>query len=211
MEQKADFGKFIQLSKVLKVITNIVHWISVIAGGITLSAGLLIFAFRDRISALIDDNLPRANGLNVNIGMISIKFDSGVVEGYQFVTSIILILLSATVSLVILFFITKHLRNILANVVAKKPFSADSAKQVRYLGFWVMGSSLLSGLGDLNTYYMFRMLDLETLITNAGHFSLKYNINIIDMNILFVGFLILLLSRIFQYGNYLQEEFDATV
>lgn len=209
MEKSNDFGPFLKLTQVLVVITKILNIISVVTAFITLGAGILLSVFSGFIADAINQTIP--GSMTLDFGNLSLRIPEGVLNGEQIMTVSIPLLIEASVALAVLFFITRHLLVILKDVLDKRPFSGEGVVHLRQLGIWIMLSSLQTGLHGLILNYQLGILGFNDLTFMGSKIPVNLNINVFDGSLLFVGLLILLLSRIFQYGSFLQEEYDATL
>jgi hypothetical protein len=87
---------------------------------------------------------------------------------------------------------------------------------VKVLGYCIIGGSVLWELTkNLSVYLLYRMLELDTVVIESPLFTgsfegaaLSFSVNV---SILGIGIIVLLLSYVFEYGSYLQSEYDATL
>lgn len=87
--------------------------------------------------------------------------------------------------------------NLLASVEKGSPFTPENARRLT-----VMGLILIGVFGISQALYFMRAL----------WYSDYMNIDIkIDVGSLLFGIVLLILARVFKYGSYLQDEYDATV
>ncbi len=98
--------------------------------------------------------------------------------------------------------IMKHLKSILKNVVGSKPFDEHNAKSILMVGYTVIASAVLV---PFSKAYVSNKV-IEVLELHQVH--AVYTIN---AEALFLGIVIIILSAIFHYGAYLQQEYDATL
>lgn len=94
----------------------------------------------------------------------------------------------------------KQVNNILLSITYNHtPFIIKNARRIRNLAFLIMGYSLFGHL----------LVNIAMIFTVTHIFSI--NITNISLSGFIIGFLILIISQIFQYGTYLQEEYDTTL
>jgi|GEM_PF-2753284 len=195
MKPKKDFGQFIKLTNGLYLLTKFLSFVTIVAGvfGVLLISVLSFFS--KNIASFIDLALQENDFSKWQFRDLNIPFDLGFVTGTNLVWFIVVMMSVAIVSLVIFYFMTRSLKVILKNVNEKNPFSHENVKHIQYLGYMIITSSFFSGLYSLVIWFFIKSV----------------NFKLVDLGLLFVGLLILLLSSIFQYGNFLQEEFDTLI
>lgn len=90
-----------------------------------------------------------------------------------------------------------QIKNILRSITdAHTPFTVQNAMRIRNLSYVVIGYSLLGNL----------IISLSNVIFVTKIFSISPSISITGF---IIGSLLLIVSHIFRYGAYLQEEFDT--
>ncbi|NMB97178.1 MAG: DUF2975 domain-containing protein [Clostridiaceae bacterium] len=96
----------------------------------------------------------------------------------------------------------KQLVLILASVEKNSPFAVENSRRISNLGLILIISSFLLPA--------FEILVVKTMIDtfNIKHVSINYTVNIA---LILSGFLMFILSGVFNYGSYLQNEYDETV
>ena len=102
-----------------------------------------------------------------------------------------------------IFVIVNHnLRLILKTVTDNRPFERNNAKRLFIIGIVLIISSVVRKfIEGIFALAVIDMLKIENIDVNFT----------IDGAMLLFGFLILILAGVFQYGSYLQEEYDATL
>lgn len=119
-------------------------------------------------------------------------------------------------SMALVLFMEKQIHNVLKCVHNEKPFDALCITSVKVLGYCIIGGSVLWELTkNLSVYLLYRMLELDTVVIESPLFTgsfegaaLSFSVNV---SILGIGIIVLLLSYVFEYGSYLQSEYDATL
>jgi|SRR5690554_1270272 len=191
--------KNLKLVTVLRVLTQIGFWLGVVLGScfLILFAGSFLMNFDWRFMTkflvylefgVLRYKLPlMAEALSVH-ELLSI---------FRLICSVIV--LNSTFSSLVFF----YLKGILSAVEKGRPFVPGNARRLSLIGIVFLISSLL--LTNLEAILVYTILHAVNI---AGMFSVSFTLNTI---MLFAGLLLLILSGIFRYGSYLQEEYDATL
>ncbi|WP_017473430.1 DUF2975 domain-containing protein [Amphibacillus jilinensis] len=79
------------------------------------------------------------------------------------------------------------------------PFTMENTIRLKRLGWLIVGYALLSDLIVL----------LAMLVFSTHTFSISYEV--INFTALIIGAVLLILAHVFQYGSFLQHEYDTTV
>lgn len=142
---------------------------------------------------------------NMDVSVMNISYDLSTI-GLNGVINlkwlVVLALFVAIVNLVFYQFIQIQLKKLMRNVREGNPFSTSNSTFLRYMGVAFIVAAVLLPLVD-GWLFMVIINRLE-LFDATINFSL-------DIQLLFVGVLILILGYIFEYGAYLQEEHNMTV
>lgn len=95
-----------------------------------------------------------------------------------------------------------QLMGILETVLQDKPFAPANAGRIKVLGIILLaGSVLISVIRAVMAYAgikTFAIANMDVAVT-------------VDLSMLLIGLLLLVLAGVFRYGNYLQDEVDATL
>lgn len=190
--------KHSKLSKSTYSIINVLFWIVL---GITilvilLIAGMRIFpdiinlSYSDGSFHISPDNIIQ---FEISTGDIS-NASIGEIYSYMFA--------GITLFLILFLLVLSQLRVILKNVVNEKPFAEKNAKSIMNIGYVVMAGSIVIPITK------------AFLINKIIHAFNLSNVNVvytINVEVLIIGILLLLVSAIFNYGAYLQQEYDTTI
>lgn len=191
--------KNIKLVTVLRVLAQIGFWVGVVLGScfLILLAGSFLIKFDWKlITKLI---------MHLEFGIIRYKFP---LIAEKLSVNELLGIFRLVCSLIVLnsiFFslLTFYLKGILSAVEKGRPFAPGNARRLSLIGIVFLISSLL--LTNLQATLVYKILHAANA---AGMFSVNFTVN---TTMLFAGLLLLILSGIFRYGAYLQEEYDATL
>ena len=185
-----------KLVNILYIITNVFFYMMCIVGGLMFIA-LVTTTF---INITVPDIIPDV----ITIGQ-SLTIDTASLIGRDINSLVSVGLIVATMSLAYLVYLLVLLKGILKNVKNDQVFIEPNVKRIKLLAYslitWAFVSSFLQFI--LAKSFVSVMVDLG--IGDLGsNFSL-------DLQTVFFGLIILLLSEIFSHGVHLQNEYDATV
>lgn len=192
-------GKFKRLASFLKKFLTLIYWLYFIATilvGISLVIGLFIpkdkfnvHPFSSSSVKFSIDNLTFiANSMANEI--INIKLLLGLLLILIFVVAIITIL------------VIRQIIKILKTVEEENPFDIENSKRLSFIGkILIISSFIVKPLQSILATYFIEIFKIENISARIK----------IDLTLLFIGLFIILLAKIFSYGNYLQQEYDSTV
>lgn len=113
----------------------------------------------------------------------------------------------------IVFIIFWQLRTLVQNIRSGMIFSGRNSKQMKRIAYMIIFLSIT--IRPLKTYFLYsvgKMVSLDILLTQVEWIhSIQYQLFGIDWSLLLSGALLWIFSKIFSYGAFLQEEYDATV
>ena len=95
-----------------------------------------------------------------------------------------------------------------------RPFSSNMPKQIRKIAYVLLTFAVIIPATPLvPSVFLFKLYDIQRILSGAPlvekvQFSLNYNI---DLTTIFIGFIVILLSLVFEYGTKLQQESDETL
>ena len=187
------------LAKVLRVISNVVFWITAVGFVLFLLASIII----SRVPAkdmVISVNM--SGYLNTTFGQTMFKFippTNGELMIKSFLQALFMYISLAALMVSVVVF---EVKGILKTVVADNPFEKGNSRNLTVIALvLVAGSVIVPILQWQIAATIIQMLHINNM--NATYS--------VDCNLLFTGILILILAGVFQYGNYLQEEVDSTL
>lgn len=190
--------KLKSLSRILKVFFNILFWVSVATTAIS-SLFLIVIFFIDKNVFI----LPKTwEGLSITVGIMKFNIDPNLSDTTN-LKHLLQTMLPVVIVISSIFVIVNHnLRLILKNVADNRPFKRNNAKRLFMIGIVLIISSVIRRfIEGIFVLAIINMLKIENIDVNFT----------IDGAMLLFGFLILILAGVFQYGSYLQEEYDATL
>ena len=201
MKKDLDLNKVKRFAKSLRIVMNVFYWSSVIA--IIIAAVLLtLIGFLPK-EYLTAKHFLNGNG-SFNFTFNGLQFSPGtsISENADFAPVIMIILGFVIIYGFALAVIFKQIRNILKTVEAGTPFEKDNTKRLTIIGtVLIIGSFVFNAMNGLVTINIIKLFEWNK-------YSFAYSP---DLFILFTGLLILILAGIFNYGAYLQNEYDTTL
>jgi len=192
-----------QYGVIIKVVNTFLKW-SII--GVFILSGILLVGFVAVVfvpKGLFSWNMANLEQISVQLTNILNEINGDILSGVANVKSLILTLLfTGVVNLSFFQFIQIQLRKIVSNVNDEMPFQNANAVILRNLGLgYIIASVLLSFVNS----WMFVTL-VNTF--NVFHATIEFSV---DLQMVFMGIIILILAYIFNCGSSLQEEHDTTL
>lgn len=212
MEQSLRKKEFQGLLKILHVIFSIVLVLSGVAMVLllALAAGAAMVSEQSVMNWVAEGNVSAA----LRINGIKILFDEAVVTGMNYDKSLIISLLGIAFLYVgLIFFISLLVKRFVKSSMSDAFFDVKNGKRIEWVAycFVVMGLTINS-VKAFVMYTISQLLQLDTLIQQTAWINrASYQFFEIQWSILLCGLVIWTIGRIFRYGAFLQEEYDATV
>ena len=192
--------KMKMLAKVLKNVSNILFWVTVVGFVLFLLASISI-SLIPRENLIISPNLSGSLQTSIGGSMV-VKFDLeklGVIQIKSVLQALFMWISFVSLMGSVLLY---ELKRILKNVVADNPFEKGNSKNLTVIAITLLVGSLLMPI------FEGRIAMAVIDVLKISNFNTNF---MIDWNLLMSGILILILAGVFQYGNYLQEEVDSTL
>jgi hypothetical protein len=192
--------KYRKLAKLLRILAQVGYWVSAIAVLFLLPLAIYL-SIRGGIS--LNYGIPENFCLTDGVIRYNLALAAGTVTPSQMTAIVKQILFSIVVYYAVFGSILFFLSGVLKTVEDGAPFEGKNARRISSIGFIFMVGSLFVGTAQASTantlIHALRLTDMM---------SVNYSANTI---MIFSGLLMLILSGIFRYGSYLQEEYDATL
>jgi len=199
MNYNLEIPKIKRYSHNLRIVMNVFYWVAIIATCATLVAAIVIILISDSNFTVSEGTLKHL-GFTLN-GILRYNLNEVPQEIILKRLYITIMLMSASIFALIIP-VLKQLILILKTVEEDRPFAVENAKRILTIGVVLTFSSILIPA--------FEVLVTRTMVDTLKiqNVSINYSINI---SLIFTGFMLLILSGIFNYGSYLQHEYDETV
>lgn len=199
MMRSAEYvKKYRKLAKLLRILAQVSYWASAAAVLFLLPLAIYL-SIRGGISLNygIPENFRLVDGIiryNLALGSVTPSLITEIVKQ---------ILFSIVVYSAVFGSILFYLCGVLKTVEYGVPFEQENARRISSIGIIFLVGSLFVGTAEASTantiIHSLRLTDMM---------SVNYSAN---TTMIFSGLLMLILSGIFRYGSYLQEEYDATL
>lgn len=194
--------KYRKLIKVLRVLSQAGCWLS--------AAAVLVFLplatyLTMRGGGSLTYALPSGFRLGYIDGVISynLALAAGVITPARMKVILIQLFFSMAVCSAVFGAALFYLSGVLGMVEKGLPFDRSNARRIASIGFIFLLGSVMVGVAQASVANIIvHSLDLTDLV------SVNYSAN---TTMLSAGLLLLILSGVFRYGSYLQEEYDATL
>jgi len=103
------------------------------------------------------------------------------------------------------------LRSVLAPAKEGRPFDGEAISGLRKLAWVILaGGGLIQLLGILGRVWLVKSLPMDVIFSSPAIASVEY-VFTFDFGFVWMFVVVLLLSRIFEYGQVLQQESDETL
>ncbi|MEQ6353880.1 DUF2975 domain-containing protein [Lysinibacillus sp. M3] len=149
----------------------------------------------------------------IHLEGIQIELADKVTENIQYTKmSVVKLLLTATIYIGLLLFIVVQVRNLLSHISKGIIFSEKNSRKIEWIAYTVVVLSLT--VDTFRTYIAFTVteqIQLGELLVGTGLIKeISFQFAGINWTLLLCGFVIWTIARIFRYGAFLQDEYDAT-
>ncbi|EEG78935.1 DUF2975 domain-containing protein [Dethiobacter alkaliphilus] len=198
-----DFAveRYRKLAKILRVLSQVGYWGSALVVLILLPLAIYISTAQNIAfgwGTMEYFNLGLTDGvIRYNLSLAEQSTDPGVSRTVVAGILYSVVVYSAVYGLVLFF-----LSGVLKSVEKGTPFIRQNARRLTSIGIVFIVGSVFAGVTQAAAAYaIIQALDLAAL-------SVNYSVN---SNMILTGLLMLILSGVFRYGAYLQEEYDATL
>ena len=190
------------LASILKVMLNIVFYVSIIAEFfIIVTFTVILIAGKENIIRFLTDS--GIQHLTLESSALSITFKEGfpvnMLPGLL-LTALGIVFIICLIEILIVF----QLRKIFETLIGKNPFILINAGRIRVIGGLVIAGSLI--------YSIFEFIIFNTMIKYFTFSGLDMNIHFsIDWKVVFLGLVFFILAEVFRIGSELQDEKNLTI
>ena len=187
------------LAKVLRVISNVVFWITAVGFVLFLLASIVISRVPAKDMVI---SVDMSGYLNTTFGQTMFKFippTNGHIMIKSFLQALFMYISFGALMVSVIVF---EVKAILKTVVADNPFEKGNSRNLTVIAAVLIAGSVIVPI------LQWRIAATVIQMLYINNINATYSV---DGNLLFTGILILILAGVFQYGNYLQEEADSTL
>ncbi len=200
METIKDYNRMKNIASILRTIIRVLFWIFVGLVGLLVIAEIVFMMIPKDVLVLKD--VFRGNMVIAIDGLFEYDFTSQT-NGDLMLKQFILFLIP-TVILNLVFYLVNfnQVQKILGSLIKDQPFEASNSKRL-----FIMSMTFFTGAV---VFKIAEELVMRSAVMMFG--AQSYSVSITpNFTLLFTGMLLLILSSVFKYGDYLQYEYDETV
>ncbi len=200
MNQKKGNLKIKKMARIVRIVFKIAFWISVIAVVIP----PLMFVAIQFLPAeyLMSSQFQNGSFYLTLDGLLRYRVPENMSQDISLKPIIDAILLMVAVISVGFAILSRKMSQILKTVESDSPFEMENANRLSVIGWLLIIGSFVYQIA--NAYVAMAMID------TFGIHDLDVVVGV-DNAMIITGFILLILSGVFRYGSYLQDEFDSTL
>ncbi|MFF5994871.1 DUF2975 domain-containing protein [Lysinibacillus sp. KU-BSD001] len=150
----------------------------------------------------------------LHISGLEIALNQSAIQNFVYDKSTVLwIFILSLFNITMVTFIVFLVKNMLKGIVKGEVFSVANSKRMAYIGYTIVVLSLtIHSMQAYVIYAISTLFQLQLQFEQTDWIeSVNYQIFGIHWSMLLCGLVVWTISRIFKYGSFLQEEYDATV
>jgi len=179
---------------------NVLYWVSIVVAVGSLISAIVIKLISDSHFVLNEKSIGNL-GFSLD-GLIKYNLNEAALQGINMKNIYVAIMIISALISLLTIPLLKQLVLILKSADEDKPFAKENAKRLSTVGIiLILSSILIPAFSVFASNTIIDTLKIQNLSTN-------YSLNI---SLLLSGFMMFILSGIFTYGSYLQNEYDETV
>ncbi len=203
--------KIIKFAKGIDVVLLILWWLLVVAMGATVLGAVTVFFIP---SSFIDNMVHTLSTFNLNVGELSLSLNPSILTGVHFKALAYSLILLVLVTTGLTLLVIRQLRKILLDMKEGRPFSDQMPKHIRMMAYIIFAFAIVpETISSMATFFIIQYMGVSNAIA-ASPFVQGLGVNLsanIDMTLVLVGFVVLLLAMVFEYGAQLQKQSDETL
>ena len=176
-----------------------------------MKAFAIVFAIFFVLMKIFKEKMVMGNfSLDLDFVKLHLAGEYGSVTGLV-LNHIDLILISGCLGCIAIRYGVKVLRGILNTMKKGRPFDAEASTGLRKLAWIILaGGGLIQVLGIAARILMINALPMDVIFSSPAIESVEY-VFMLDFGFVWVFIILILLARIFEYGQQLQQESDETL
>ena len=203
--------RIIKTAKTLDKALSVLRAALIAASVITVCVSLVLIATVEKITELVNQS---EGYVTVTSGILKMRlknpaFTTGDIRAFLITVVVI------TVAVSIMALLTVNiLKGIISGMKEGHPFSQDMPARIRRLAYMIFAyAAALPLLQFISSYFIFRLIDVQKILSESPlvgkvEVSLDFGISVLAV---LLGFVVILLSLVFEYGSLLQRESDETL
>ncbi|MBV1757124.1 MAG: DUF2975 domain-containing protein [Dethiosulfatibacter sp.] len=200
MDKEKSNQKIKKMARIVRMVFKITFWISVIAI-VVLPLIYVAVQFLPE-EYLMSSQFEKGSFYLTLDGLLRYRVPENMTVDISVKPVIDAILLMATVMSVGFAILSRKMIQILKTVESDSPFEMENANRLSALGWLLIIGSFVYQIA--NAYVAMAMIDTFAI----------YDLDVVigvDNAMIITGFILLILSGVFRYGSYLQDEYDSTL
>jgi hypothetical protein len=200
MDQKKSNLRIKKMARIIRIIFKITFWVSVVSVVVLPLIYVAIQFLPD--GSLMSSQFQKGSFVLSLDGLLRYRIPDSMLVNVSVKPVIDAILLMATVIGLGFAILSRKMSQILSTVESDSPFEKENAKRLSTIGWLLIIGSFVYQLA--NAYVAMAMIDTFKI----------YDLDVVvgvDNAMIITGFILLILSGVFKYGSYLQEEYDSTL
>ena len=211
MEQTIQSKEFRLLTKGLRTIFTIIMVLMIFALTIlgVLLVAVIVVTEKEVNNILVHGQIAAS----IQFVGLEIVLSNKVADDIQFSKlNVVKLLFTATIYIALLLFIVVQVRNVLSNLSKGIIFSAKNSKKMEWIAYAIVFLSLtVEAFRTYVAYTIFEQFKLAELLIDTGLIKgVVYQFTGVNWTLLLCGLVIWTIARVFRYGAFLQDEYDAT-
>lgn len=211
MKNRRDLNEFKKTASVLSKILKVIYVISMIG----LVMGLIgLVAVNVIPKSVIENILSSGNVTNtITLAGLSFVIENTTLAAAEYVKMFSILLVCIVIMIGFVMLCMKKLLKIMDIVKKGTPFTEECVSAIRGLGILVIVSGvIIPMISSAVEYFVVNIFKIqELLLANPGISNVSYKLEMVNATSILLGVIIIILSGIFQYGCYLQDEYDSTL
>lgn len=211
MDNQKKSKRFWDIVRVISMILNVVFIVSIIGFVINILGLILINIIpKTTIQGMV---YSKDFFASITFGGLSFAIKNTHISATEIIKNMNILLFSSAIKILFSIFCIKQLQKIINSVKMGTPFTNDCVKSINTLGKLIIISSILIPIvSNIFELYQFRMFNINKILISSNFISnIHYTFNLFDGSIFIFGIIILILGKVFEYGCYLQDEYDSVL
>lgn len=195
-----NYNRIKKTADIFRRIIQVLFWAFIIVGGLLVVMEVIIIMIPEKYFILSDFY---KGDLTFGIsGLFEYDFAGKLGESLMFKPVLTVLIPSIILNITFYLINFKLLQSILKTVTADRPFDKENSRSLFIMSItFIVGSFVINLAGNVV---------LIKILTMFGVGGVNYDFTP-NMTMIFTGILLIILSGVFKYGNYLQDEYDSTI
>ncbi len=189
--------------KIIKIVNVLLKWSIFV---IYVALGIILIGFIALIfipQNLLNFDLTNLESVDIQFANIIYAINGGSFSGVVNVKTLLLVFgITFLISVSFYQFVQVQIKKLVISVKNDTPFRYSNAIILKNLGIGMLIASVL--VSSVNSYLMKTLTDTLNILNTSTRLS-------VNVQLAFMGVIVLILAYVFSYGSSLQEEHDTTI